>query len=215
MDPSPFEVAARIYLGGLLYRLGDAAGAEQLDLALSLVEKMPRSVEHGHMLVARADVNWQGEDPSTRQQYAEEALALEPAADVAAQARLILAQLQADAGQPEVAKAHADTAQALAERLGSPRLTGLALAGLGRIAASMRDLVGAAVAYEGAITALETARTPYDRALVLQAYSTEVVRHQQEERARAMLREALRLFEAVGARPAADRCRALLDDVDA
>jgi class 3 adenylate cyclase/tetratricopeptide (TPR) repeat protein len=213
MDPSPFEAAARTYLGSLLHRLGEATGADHLERAHALIATMPRSVEQGPMLVALADVNWRGADRATRQRFAEQALGPEPAADVAAQARIALAHLHAKDGQLGAARVHADAARALAERLGSPRLTGLALAAAGRIAGCAGDPVGAAAAYDAAIGMLEAARTPYDLALVLREYGTAVA-EQEPERARAMLTRALGLLQQVGARPAADRCRALLDALD-
>ena len=211
MDPSPFEVAARLYLGCLLHRLGDPAGAEQLERAFALVQTMPRSVEQGPMLLALADVNWRGDDPASRQRWAEQALTLDPAADIAAQVRLVLAHLQVDDDRLDLARQHVDAARVLSDRLGSPRLTGLTWAAAGRIAAASGDLSEATSAYDAAVTALEAARTPYDLAQTLRAYATEVMRVQDGARARTMLGEALRHFEAVGARPAADHCRALLD----
>lgn len=216
MDPSPFEVAARRYLGRLLVLLGDPAGAEQLERAQVLIERMPRSVEHGPMLLALADVNWRGDDAALCEQHAERALAVAPAAALAVEVRLTLARLSVEAGRPERAAAHADEALAGAERLGSPRLRGLARAALGSIAAATGDAARAVAAYEAALTLLEQAGTPFDRALTLLGYGQALVPAHQDgpARARAALAEALELLVAVGARPAAERCRALLTELD-
>jgi len=142
-------------------------------------------------------------------------LATGPSAELAVEAHLVLADLYRRTGTPAAAQEHAEAAHSLAERLHSPRLIGVAHAALARVTALSDDQTNAARAFEQALDLLATARTPFERALVLQAYAVDLVGQRDRERARAMLDEALAVLERIGARPAADRCRALRESLNA
>jgi DNA-binding SARP family transcriptional activator len=215
MDPSPFEVAARRHLGQLLWLRGEAAAVEQLERALQLAESMPESSEYPAMLSARAELNWQAADLETRRRWSEQALAHGLTAEQAVEVRLTLADLQARLGQAEPAAAQAAAALAAAERLRSPRLQGLAHLASGRNAASRGEARAAAAACETALRLFDAARTPYQRALALQQAAALAGRAPGgAARAAELLRAALAGFEALGARPARARCRALLERFD-
>jgi tetratricopeptide (TPR) repeat protein len=217
IDPSPQAVASRRHLGRLLGLLGEeTAAAEQMEQALALAEAMPRSFEYAPTLLAVAERRWRQGDLESATAYAERFLAAGMTAEVTVEARVVLATCHALAGRLDLAAPHAAEALALAERLGSPRLLGWAHLAAARVAAATGDLPAAARSFEAAIRQLEAARMPYDRALALRDYGQLLgARSNRPERARAMLSEALGIFQRLGAQPTAAGSEAILDDLSA
>ena len=172
---------------------------------------MPRSVEYAPTLLALAAINWRGDDLATRDRHAERVLAMGPAAELVVESHLVLASLHRQLGTLETAQARATEARSLAERLGSPRLVGLAHLAMARAEAASHDLSAAASSFEHAVGRLQEARTPFERASALRSYATDVYAERDVERARTLLDEALGLLRVLGAAPAAGRCQALLD----
>ena len=206
MDRSPFEVIARRYLGHLLYLLGDPAGIDHLEQALVLIEGMPRSVEYASMVHERAETNWRGEPHPALRQYAEQALALEPAADLETRLHLTLSRRCTDDGDLVEARRHAEAARRLSQRLDSPLLIGLAQAADGTILARTGTIGEGGARFQRAIETLAQARLPFERAQTLRVWADELRARGERQQARPLLAEALQIFETLGARPAADRC---------
>jgi hypothetical protein len=163
------------------------------------------------MLQARAETNWRGEPQPALRQYAEQALALGPAVDLETRLHLTLARCCADEGDLVEARSHAEAAHRLSQRLGSPLLIGLAQAADGTILARTGTIGEGGARFERAVATLERARLPFERAQTLEVWADELRARGERQQARPLLAEALQVFEALGARPAADRCRALLN----
>lgn len=210
MDRSLFEVTARRYLGQLLCLQGEPSGPAQLDQALELIEQMPHTVEQAPFLGVRAEVNWRDEPAATRRSYLEQALALAPAAELEASLRLALARRHIEDGNIAEARAQAEAADVLAVRLGSPLLIGLAQTAHGTILARSGARDDGLAAFEHAAETLRHARLPFERAQALEAWSGALLMSDSDAQARPLLVEALRVYDELGARPAADRCRTLL-----
>ena len=217
MDPGPQAVAARRHLGRLLLRLGDeASAAEQIKLAAALARTMPQTLEYGPTFLALAELRWRTGDTTSAQNYAERSLTTGRTVDSVLETNTMLVLFRLSAGRSGEARRHADAALGLAERVGAPYLLGRAHLAAGLVRAADGDLDSAAASFEAGLRHFDRAGTPYERALVLRDYAQALSsRPGQLERVKAMLGEALEVFRALGARPAARRLQATLSSLEA
>jgi tetratricopeptide (TPR) repeat protein len=212
MDPSPQKVTARRHLGRLLWLMGqESAATNEMEDALTLAESISKSLEYAPTLLVMAEIRFGAEDVAGAIGYAERALESGITAELTVEAHVVLASLHAMAARPEPARPHAEEALRLAERVGGPRLLGLAWLAAARVAMAADDHLAAERCLRDALDALERAGTPYERALALREFGRALAMDPgQTRRARVMLEEALGLFRQLGAGRAEGRVRDVL-----
>jgi tetratricopeptide (TPR) repeat protein len=212
MDPGPHLLAARRHLARLLWLMGETTAAgEELGRALALAEGI--SFEYAPTLLVLAEFRCGLDNLPEAISYAERALAAGMTAELTVEGHVLLATLHQMAERPGAASPNVAEALRLAERVGAPRLIGLAHLAAGRVAAAVMDYAAASRSFGAALSHLEAARAPYERALVLRAYAVALAAQGQAERTHSMPEEALGLFRQLGARPAGNRAQALLDEL--
>jgi DNA-binding SARP family transcriptional activator/class 3 adenylate cyclase len=199
MDPSPQLVASRRHLGQLLWLIGDQALAvDQIEQALSLARTIPRSIEYAPTLLAK--LHWYRGSVAEAIELVQQSLVAGMTAELAVEARVLLAVLHVTSQRPDLAQPHIEDALHLAERMGAPRLLGLSHLAAGKLAWRNGDEAGATGSFGAAIQHLEAAATPYERAEALKDYAEVLEARGSFERARAMRDQALKLVEQLGAR---------------
>lgn len=163
MDPCPQTVAVQRQLGRLLFRQGDAAGSGNLELAFNLAQTMHGSIEYGPTLLAVAELKaHEGTDEALA--LVERATAHAGAVEHTIEALAFAAALNAAAGRADVARRHAERAAALADRLPSPWLHGLAHSAAGHAALAAGEPDTGANRFAEAARLFDAARTPFERA---------------------------------------------------
>ncbi len=210
MDPGPQTVVAHRQLGHLRLLTGDHAGAAaELDVALALAEQMTETLEYATTLVAVAGACLDAGDLPRALRLSERSVRCARTVEQEIEAHILLTLLDLATQRQEPATAHAAEAVAQAEHLGSPRLLSLAHLTVGRVARARSNPRKATAAFEAALAQCEVARTPYERALALQAYAQHLD-HQGARRDHigAMQAEARDILRQLGARSSADGDRA-------
>lgn len=171
MDPSPQRVLAMRHRGRLHLLAGDhVPGAAEIGAALALAETMQETLEYAPTLLAMADVRFAAGEFDAALQLAVKALERARPLDQIVQARTVLAQIHLARREYPQAFTQAKEAVATASRLGSPQLLSLAYLAYAGTSAN-RDSAHARDAFETALRHANEAKTPYERALVLDAYA--------------------------------------------
>lgn len=171
MDPSPQRVLAMRQRGRLHLLAGDHVLAEsELSDALALAEIMPETLEYAPTLLAMAELRLAAGDLDGALGLAIQSLEHARPLEQIVEAHSMLARVYAARREVPRAIAQAREAVAQATRLGAPRL--LCLAYLAFAATSSeQDVPGAREAFQTALRHANEAKTPYERALVLDAYA--------------------------------------------
>jgi tetratricopeptide (TPR) repeat protein len=140
IDPSPSLVAAHRTLGLLLLRTHEvAAGAAQIQQAVTVAETMPDSLEYNPTLLALAELKAHQGDIHAALRAVDGVLGTLNPAPLRAEAEVLYSELLLLAGRLDDADRHAALAMALAETLGAPLLLGMAYRAAGQVALATED----------------------------------------------------------------------------
>jgi tetratricopeptide (TPR) repeat protein len=165
-----------------------------VDSAGETARAIPESIEVAPTLLALAEVHLAVGDLARAGEAVEAALAARPTASCAVELYILEARRWWALDQAEAAATWVDRATEAADRLGAPRLIGLARLLAARAAGG--DATRAQELFDSALQTFESAGTPYERALALEEYA-DFVSTQPDQAARgAALREEARSVRA-------------------
>ena len=195
MGPCPQLLTARRELGRFHLRQGHPAAARAMvDSAVESARAIPESIEVAPTRLALAEIHLAAGDLVGAGEAVELALAERPTASCAVEIFILEARRLLALGQAEAAATWVERATQAADRIGAPRLIGLARLLAARAAGA--DTTRSGELFDSALQTFEAAGTPYERALALDEYAA-FLSNQSEQTARcAALREEARSVRA-------------------
>lgn len=200
MDPGPSAVRAYRAKGLVALFVSERDSAKlDLERAYGLANGMPESLEYAPTLLGIAQLRACEDELDVATQIAEMAVDRARPHEAIVQAHTVLAEIHVRQRELARANTHVATAIAMSERMTSPRLVAKAHL-VAAFASSSWD--SAAAHLEIALSAADTARSPYERAKILHALAKHLqTRQSTSGRAGRMESDATEIFSQLAVNP--------------